>query len=71
MQLTKDIYISPASFTPAKYANQRRIELGKTQSKSIDDLQITFNNFLVNMGGNNQEVTADLTVKVKDGDTVQ
>ncbi len=64
VQFAKDIYISPISFTPAQFANQKEIKLGKKQSQSVDNLKITFNKFDVQMGGNSQIVTADLTVEV-------
>jgi cytochrome c-type biogenesis protein CcmF len=63
VQFAKDIYISPISFTPARFANRREITLDKNNVTQFGDIQIMFNKFLVNMGGNGQEVTVDLTVQ--------
>ncbi|MCK6619788.1 MAG: cytochrome c biogenesis protein CcsA [Calditrichaceae bacterium] len=67
MQFAKDIYISPISFTPAQFSNRNEVTLGKTESTVVGDMKITFNQFLVNMGANSQEITADLTVQVQEG----
>lgn len=63
VQFDKDIYISPISFTPASLSDQKEITLSKTQSTDYGNMQITFNKFIVDMSGGNQEVTADLTVQ--------
>jgi len=66
-QFARDIYISPISFTPAQFSNRNEVTLGKTESAAVGDMKITFNQFLVNMGANSQEITADLTVQVQEG----
>ncbi len=64
-RFTKDIYISPISFTPAKNTMGKTITLGKQQTEKVENLEFTFNKFLVKMGGGFQEVTADLTVRLR------
>jgi cytochrome c-type biogenesis protein CcmF len=63
VQFARDIYISPISFMPARFTNHQEITLDKNDATPIGDIQITFNKFLVNMAGNDQEVTVDLTVQ--------
>ncbi len=66
-QFTKDVYISPISFTPAKMASQSEITLGKKETQKVGDLQITFDKFDVKMGAS-QVITALLEVTLnKDG----
>lgn len=62
MEFTKDVYISPISYTPANAADTREVQFSKMETQTVGDLQITFNKFLVKMGGGTQEVTADLSV---------
>jgi cytochrome c-type biogenesis protein CcmF len=66
-QLMKDIYISPVSFTPANMSNSDILELKKGETKTYNDLEITFNNFIVNMASGSPEVTADLYVALTQG----
>ena len=71
MEFSKDIYISPISFTPANLANQRELTLGKQQSEAVDNMEITFNKFDVQMGAGTQVVTADLTVQINENGYVK
>ncbi|MEJ2634848.1 MAG: cytochrome c-type biogenesis CcmF C-terminal domain-containing protein [Calditrichia bacterium] len=68
MSLAKDIYISPISFMPAKAANTQEVEIVKTQSQTVDNLNIRFNQFLVGDHTDQSPMTvkADLTVSVKE-----
>ena len=67
-QFTKDVYISPISFTPAQMASQSEITLGKKETQKVGDLQITFDKFDVKMGAS-QVITAHLEVALnKDGE---
>ncbi len=67
VQFTKDVYISPISFTPARMASQNEVTLGKKETQKVGDLQITFDKFDVKMGAS-QVITAHLEVVLnKDG----
>jgi len=61
---TKDIYISPISFTPANMGSVKEIELGKGETSQFADLNITFNEFIVDMASGQPKVTADLNVSI-------
>lgn len=66
-QFSHDVYISPISFTPAAMANEKTLELQKTQKGIIDErVALTFNSFKVDMSGGSQSVTALLDVRVSD-----
>jgi cytochrome c-type biogenesis protein CcmF len=62
--ITKDIYISPISFTPANMGSVKEIELGKNETTQFADLKITFNNFIVDMASGQPKVTADLNASI-------
>ena len=66
LELLKDIYISPTSYTPAEQGNLVEIILKKGETKRVRQMDITFHNF--EMGGDHVDtnvsmvVTADLTI---------
>jgi cytochrome c-type biogenesis protein CcmF len=64
--LDKDIYISPISYMPADQANHQEMELQKNQKQSLDNLDFTFNRFIVgdHMSEAPMSVKADITVSV-------
>lgn len=63
-QFMKDIYISPISFTPANLSNVQEVQLAKTETKTLDNVKITFNKFVVNMTADAQIIHADLIFSV-------
>jgi len=63
-QFMKDIYISPISFTPANLSNMQEIQLAKAETATLDNIKITFNKFIVNMGEEGQTIHADLIFSV-------
>jgi len=63
----KDIYISPVSFVPAGQGNQREIMIGKGETKTAGDFEITFHRFDVKMTDVGPEfIKALLTIKVSE-----
>jgi len=66
--LKKDIYISPISFQPGETSQNKQLELTKNQTQTLDDLKITFNQFVVgdHMDQSPMAVKADLTVVTGD-----
>lgn len=62
----KDIYISPISYMPGSKNQHHQMVLKKSETKTFDDLKITFNQFVV--GDHTEQsamsVKADLTVAV-------
>ena len=67
--INKDIYISPISFMPGKEGHVHQIELSKNESKTVDQLSVTFNRFMVgeHMDQSPMAVRADLTVTFSEG----
>ncbi len=63
-QFLKDIYISPISFTPASLSNIQQVELGKGESKTLGNIKVAFNEFLVNMSADAQIINADLVFSI-------
>jgi cytochrome c-type biogenesis protein CcmF len=59
-QFSKDVYISPISYTPARLSNQREVTLNKTQYTELDGYKIIFHKFKAEMGAS-QKITAFVT----------
>jgi len=67
--INKDIYISPISFMPGQDGHVHQIELSKNETKTVDQLNVTFNRFMVgeHMDQSPMAVRADLTVTFSEG----
>jgi cytochrome c-type biogenesis protein CcmF len=67
--INKDIYISPISYMPGSADNDRQLELRKNESATLDNLQFTFNRFVVGDHADQSpmSVKADITVSISDG----
>ena len=61
LELLKDIYISPTSYTPAEQGNLVEIILKKGETKRVRQMNITFHNF--EMGGEHVDTNVSMVVK--------
>ncbi|RMF58342.1 MAG: hypothetical protein D6748_08995 [Calditrichaeota bacterium] len=71
VNFVKDVYISPISYTPARLANLKRFTLKKGETQHFNNLKVTFHNFGVQMGNNEQVITANLTIDVTENNYTQ
>ena len=75
IELLKDVYISPISYSPAKQQNVHEVVLSKGETKEVNHLNITFHDFEMSNSHSDPAasmvVKANVTVKAVDGDDGQ